>query len=85
MVRRRRTDYGVDAPDDTWACDICFRVWGQYQIDRFGEVEIGLRFHLRGDRDYSSHTLVWKVDKLTGRRYTTLVPSRDAPDHEPFQ
>ena len=63
-----------------WDCVGCGRSWGQFQVDRFGDDGLAVRFHLRGDVDPESYAIVWKT---VGRnRFTTLVPVSEADGYE---
>lgn len=61
---------------DGWGCLKCDAGWHEDIVARWTDNDVEIRFHLRGDVDENSYTIMWVT---TGKnRHTTLVRSRDA-------
>lgn len=60
---------------DILTCEACGQSWGDYQIDRFTDAELGERFYIDADLGFGFDeglVLCWVEDE--GKRFTSLVP-----------
>lgn len=59
--------------EQVYVCSNCSQRWKSDVILNFDNDAIAVRFHLRGDIDTEAYVIVWKVDPLSNKMYSTEV------------
>ena len=69
-----------------WTCNGgCNIGYTHEQMRKFDDDAMATRFHVRPETEqHEALTIVWKVDPITKRMYSCLVPTEEAHKYERF-